>query len=309
MRVLAKSTIVIVLLASATLAGRQTTPDTLLAQARQALGGDAALAAVTSFSATGTFKRQSGISLDYSLEFDCVLPGQFVRNTSRSIPMSPIGHVGGGTVTELEGFNGDDPITETIQPDSSVPTVMHFEGPATTPEEIAKRRKAQTNAHKHIFLQLTLPLFAASFSSYPLDFTYAGQVQTPKGMAEAIDVTGADNYRSRLLLDVTTHLPLALIWVGKPIVTSSTTSSPFRMNSQGQVIGPTATMAAPQLPKPSELPDVEWRLDISDYKTVNGLNWPRRFISSFGGKTWEDTKINAFKINPEINPNTFKPSK
>src|SRR5438552_6274372 len=64
----------------------------LLAATRAALGGEAALDAINSFSVNGPFTRDLGpVSTNSSLEISCVLPDRFVRVTSRTSSAGPLG--------------------------------------------------------------------------------------------------------------------------------------------------------------------------------------------------------------------------
>jgi hypothetical protein len=55
------------------------------------------------------------------------------------------------------------------------------------------------------------------------------------------------------------------------------------------------------------LPDVEWRVQITDYRLQDGLNWPRKFTTSVDGKPHQDMWLGTYRINPKIDPRTFAP--
>ena len=74
----------------------------LLGAARQALGGDAALAAVKSFTVSGSLARDLGrFGSSSDLEISCELPDKFVRMTHRRMDMGPMGS---SDITELQSF-------------------------------------------------------------------------------------------------------------------------------------------------------------------------------------------------------------
>ena len=60
-----------------------------------------------------------------------------------------------------------------------------------------------------------LGLFATSFSSYPLTFTYVGQAEAPQGMADVLEAKGSPNLTMRLFVYRDTHLPVMLTWQGQ----------------------------------------------------------------------------------------------
>jgi hypothetical protein len=71
---------------------------------------------------------------------------------------------------------------------------------------------ARVTTVKQDFVRLTLGMFASSFSSYPLTFTYAGQAEAPQGTADVLDVKGPANFSARLFVNSQTHLPIMISW-------------------------------------------------------------------------------------------------
>jgi hypothetical protein len=300
-------TVSVAMVATAAVRGDGQAAVDLLGAARQALGGDAALTAVKSFTVGGSLARDLGRFGNTSdLEISCELPDRFVRMTHRRVDMGPMGS---GDITEFRGFNGDDPIQETIAPDSPVPPVIHA-GPApTTPAEIAAERQRRATVNKRIFVELALPLFGASFGGFPLDFRPAGRVPLATGPADEIDARGPDGSTWFLFLDASTHLPVKLTWRAKPIVTFST-SSIVTTTSSGQVVSssPSTPVVLPSDPT-AGMAMVEWAMTIDDYKTADGLNWPHRFTTTVDGKKYEELRLKQFRLNPKIDAKRFKPSK
>jgi len=89
----------------------------LLAGARQALGGDAALAAVTTWQVSGSVSRDLGpVTTDSALEISCVLPDKFVQVFQQTLSMGPMGPT---QVTRTEGFNGDEHSRSRCMPNRS----------------------------------------------------------------------------------------------------------------------------------------------------------------------------------------------
>src|SRR6476659_7140162 len=112
-------------------AGVQPAP---LADARAALGGDVALSAVTSVVATGSLTRSiapGGSTAD--IEFDCVVPAQFVRIEHRVASRGPLGSF---TITDWHGFDGDTLINRTEAPGAPIPVVIPGNVPQT-PQDAA----------------------------------------------------------------------------------------------------------------------------------------------------------------------------
>jgi hypothetical protein len=279
----------------------------LVLATRQAMGGEAALIGVTSFAFTGTMARSvAGATISSDLEVDCALPDKFV-DIERSWLMA--GPMGNSRVTTYQGFNGDEPIHETVAPDSPVPAVIHSGTEPMTPAAIAAQRTAMAFGAKRVFARWTVPLFVGSFSGYALEFSVGGPFAPPASSGvDALQVRGADGFHWVLFVDAKTHLPSRLTWLAKPIVTMHT-SSMVAVDSSGRVRG----ASPPSLPPPGDptagVALVEWRLEFSDFRTTDGVTWPRRFKTSYGGTAYEDVKINQVRLNPSINPKVFRPSK
>jgi hypothetical protein len=180
----------------------------ILAQAREALGGEKRLSAVKNFVATGRTRQVRGDNL-VPIEFEITveLPDKYVRKDE--IPAQE----SGPTAT---GFNG----SELIQlPVPTVPVPPGGDGrtggpPAPNPAQMEAMKAARVAAVKQDFVRLTLGMFAGSFSSYPLTFTYVGQAEAPQGKADVIEAKAPPNFTMRLFVNSETHLPIMVSWQG-----------------------------------------------------------------------------------------------
>jgi hypothetical protein len=75
-------------------------------------------------------------------------------------------------------------------------------------------RKGRVTAVKQDFARLTLGMFGASFSGFPMTFSYVGEAEAPQGRADVIDAKGPDNFTIRLFVSQQTHLPIMVSWQG-----------------------------------------------------------------------------------------------
>jgi len=192
--------------ASYSISGQSADPTAVLAAAREALGGDARLSAVKSFTATGRTRQVRGNNLvPIEFEITCELPDRFVRRDE--VPAQD-------TDPTTVGFNGDTLIQ--FPPPQAGAARGRGNGPpggrGGPPSNIA--------SVKQDFVRLTLGMFAASFPTYPLTFRYAGLGEAPEGQADVLDVTGPANFSARFVVQRATHLPVMLMWQapaqGKP---------------------------------------------------------------------------------------------
>ena len=264
----------------------------VLAAAREALGGAKTLSAVKTILATGRTRQVRGDNL-VPIEFEIAieLPDKYVRRDE--IPAQESGPT---TV----GVNGD----ELIQvPIPTLPTMSaRAGGPPPTAAQLEMARQARLGAVRQDFARLTIGMFASSFSSFPLTFTYVGQAEAPQGRADVLDVkgpTGPGAFSARLFINADTHLPIMITWRspalapsrGGGVSSASAAQPPSSSNS-----GPASAGQAPP----------ESRIFYGDYREVSGLRLPFRLRRAVGPDTVEETTFDGFKINPKIDPKKFE---
>ena len=164
----------------------------VVASARDALGGEKRLTAVTTFTATGRTRQIRGNNLvPIEFEIDCELPDSFVRKDE--IPAQD-------TDASVTGFVGDQLLLYPAPP-------ARAGGPP--PQAVAQQR---LTGIRQDFARLMLGAFAASFSPFPLTFKYLAEGDAPEGKADILDVAGPNNFSARFVVQRDTHLPVMLIW-------------------------------------------------------------------------------------------------
>jgi hypothetical protein len=252
----------------------------VLAAAREALGGDKKLSAVRTLVVTGRTKQVRGDNL-VPIEFEIAmeLPDKYVRKDEIPAQESDPSTV---------GFNGADLIQFPVP---TAPPARAGGPPPPTPAMLEAARVARLANVRQDFARLALGLFASSFSSVPLTFTYAGVAEAPQGKADVIDVKGAPNFAARLFINAETHLPIMIAWTppGPP-----QRGGPGRGPADGR--GPGAR---------GDGPPPETRLYFGEYRETGGLQWPFRLRRAVGPDTVEETTFDGFKINGKIDPKKF----
>lgn len=220
-------------------------PAPVLAAARTAMGGDSRLAGVRTVVVTGRTRLVRGRNLvPIEFEIACELPDRYVR--LNEIPAEETGLM-------KSGFNGD--------------RLIQGPSPARDAQADPATRAALLTSTKQDFARWSVGLFAASFTAHPLTFSYAGRAQAPEGAADAISITGPDNFAARLFIDTTSHLPVMLTWQAQK---------------------------------------AEQRLYYSDYRDVGGLRWPFLIRRASGGETIEETTIDRYRVNSSIDSRKFE---
>jgi hypothetical protein len=252
----------------------------VLAAAREALGGEKKLAAVTSIAATGRTRQVRGDSLvPIEFELHIQLPDKYVRKDE--IPAQESGPA-------LIGFNGDqllqvpaaEPSGARGGPLPSPPGAVAAsasQGRGAPPEQQAAAQTARLATVKHDFARLALGMLAAS-PAYPLTFTYVGKAEAPQGTADVLDVKGPPGpgaFSGRLFVNADTHLPIMVTWTVPP-------------------------------PPNNASPPPESRLFFADYREVSGIQLPFRLRRALGSDTIEETTFDGFTINGKIDPKKFE---
>ena len=282
----------------------------VLAAAREALGGEARLAGVKNFVATGRTRQVRGDTLlPIEFEIACELPDKYVRKDE--IPAQE----SGPTST---GFNGEDMIQ------LPVPAAPPAGGPPRGAGPGGPPPGARTAVIKQDFARLTLGMFATSFPSYPLTFTHAGLAEAPQGEADVLDVKGPGNFSVRYFVDRKTHLPIMVSWQmpatnvivampGQPppnappgaIVVDAppppaATAAKEEQEAYGQAVAALRKKAL------AEAKPIENRVYYSDYRAVDGFQFPFRLRRAVAGQTIEETTFDRFRINTKIDPRRFE---
>ena len=319
--------------------GRQAAdPNQILAQAREALGGEKKLSAITSIVATGRTRQVRGESL-VPIEFEIAiqLPDKYVRKDE--IPAQESGPTS-------VGFNGDDliqlpaPAAPTMATPPAPPPGAAAAAPgragaaapgrAGAPSPAAAMeaaRKSRVASVKQDFAKLTLGMFATSFPVYPLTFTYVGQAEAPQGKADVIDAK-AGAVTLRLFVSNQTHLPLMVSWTtpvtpASIVITAPGQPKPATLPPGATVVeGPAMPGAtASQEEKDQYVKDVQALrmktlagakpiqnyIYYADYRDAGGgVQFPFRLRKAIGADTIEETNFDAFKLNAKIDPKKFE---
>ncbi|MGH7187490.1 MAG: hypothetical protein ACREIB_14580, partial [Pseudomonadota bacterium] len=198
--------VISVLAAEALVLGQAQEASKILADVRQALGGDT-LAALQTLAIEGRSARPSPAgTIERQFEMNIKLPDKFLR---RDVLMA----MSNMSVYRLSGFNGPTGlINEIDQPPQfghGAARAGHEHsagGVATAATEMTSEQKeaqrvAALLTNKKEYARLALGIFAAAPAVYPLEFTYAGQAESPEGTAHVIDVKGEGKFAVRLFVD------------------------------------------------------------------------------------------------------------
>jgi hypothetical protein len=255
----------------------------VLRQARDALGGEAALDAVKGVRAVGRTSRVLGVlRISGEIDLRLALPDRYVRIDRLAL---------GALSTEIAtGFSGGALIQRASGPDG-----LRFDPSSLIPADTsaAAERAALAGVRQDAAL-LLLGFFCASFDLHPFRFTYAGAVESPDGEATALDIAGAGGFAARLYIDDRSHLPLLVSWMA-PDPTGA--AAAFASGTGAATSDPTVLL--------DQMAPVEHRVYFGDYRKVGGLRWPFRVRRSVDGRPSEEVSFDAFTINPPVDARVF----
>jgi hypothetical protein len=262
----------------------------VLDRARAAIGGEK-LRALTSLSVTGTYRRMlAEREMSGEVQFELLLPDKMLRTET----LSPAPSV---ELTRIEAINGDRVWIDQQSSGLGGGMVIIRRPGGDTPHGQAR----QDHLIRAEFARITLGWLLSTYSSLPVELSYAGEAEAPDGMAEAVDVKGPNGFLARLFVDQKTHKPLMLTYKGKkPRVVTRTVSGPERSKEEIEKGIKDAEMEA------AKEPEVEFQIRYSDYRETGGISFPHRLTRSINGEVNEEWEMTRFKINPSLKPEKFE---
>jgi hypothetical protein len=270
----------------------------LLTQARNALGGDAKIKVVQSLTASGKFRRILGpqapeMSGEFDLEF--LLPDKFKRTEN----MTLMG--GAAQATRIEGFNGDQMFFDSSSSGGGM-VMMRRPGGDDPKMQASQLRAMKADVARNLIAWLlTVP------DSYQIQFTYAGEADSPEGKADIIDAKNVDGFAVRLFLDQKTHQPLMLSYQAVvPKMVMRTMQAPSKEEGEKHA-KEIEKQAADEIAKAQQTAQQsEIQIFYTDYRPVDGVLLPHRISRSVNGEVSEEWEISKFKINPPLKAEKFK---
>ncbi|HEY8460446.1 MAG TPA: hypothetical protein VIM99_08705 [Blastocatellia bacterium] len=261
----------------------------LIAQARAALGGDK----LKSLSVTGAYRRTMGqMEMSGEISYELLLPDKIIKTET----MNPMPGV---EITRVEALNGDDVWEDQRQSGGGM--VMIRRGPAGPGVDPQQAQDMMRQMVRSDFARLLIGWLLTTPSSFPVEFSFAGEAESPEGKADALDIKGPGRFTARLFLDQKTHYPLMLTYKGR----------------KPRIMTQRATAAAPK--KPEELdkqmeemeaemakqPEVEFRIYLGDYREVDGVSFPHKLTRAIEDEVNEEFEVKSVKINPQLKPEKF----
>ena len=106
-------------------------------------------------------------------------------------------------------------------------------GEKPSPEQLEQMNRTLVRNSQVEASRLMLGWFAMAHPAVHVEYTYAGEAESPDGKAYVIDVKNADTFAARLFIDEQTHLPLMVTYKGsQPRIMTAGGPGPMRQATQ-----------------------------------------------------------------------------
>jgi outer membrane lipoprotein-sorting protein len=232
--------------------------------------------------------------LTSKLKIEFVWPNKF-RVREKGTQLNGLGYEFLSIVNDREAWVYPQPIVPSTPENRRVVSVEDAEQ-----NLIRQMQMARANVSR-----FTVSWLLSSWPTWPLEFNYAGRINTEAGVNEVLSVRDSDGYKTLLLLDPNTHLPTMLneTIVMPQRITVVPTGFGFdrRYNRAILMRAREERMARAKPPQP-----VSIQMRLSDRRLVNGISLPHRITTYHNGIEVETIELDDFEINQPINPKKFE---
>ena len=198
---------------------------------------------------------------------------------------------------------GDGTETETVTSDSpqKVVIVKKDEGGKVLTEDVTNtngevRRvvvgensgATAENFHRNELFRTLVSLLLTPPQGTDAEYIYAGELSIDGTNCEVVQVN-ATSASVKLFLNKSSHLPVMMSFTdAKPFM--------FRVNpSETQTDGSKVRVT---VNRQTEAQTAEFQVKFSDYRAVNGVQFPFKWTQTMDGKADETIEVSAYEINP-----------
>ena len=292
-------TITVITFSTLALAQSDAKAEKIMQQARAAISSEAQTKALKTLSVAMTIQRTIGEThLERDIDYDITLPDTFRRHESQQ-PFT--------TVTSVL----DDSYQTYNIPNEAARAGDVLRENSNDPQAVIRRRAD--------FTRVLLGLLLISPASEPVEYSYAGEFKEPDILADMIDVKGKDGFKARLYIDQKTKRLLMLTYQSKQLSHAVRALARQIGNQPKRVPQDNKKLSEEQIAKRqveqwaeiekrrkmfeealAQAPEVEYRWEFSDYKTIKGMNFPYHVVKSEANHEYEEWDITAFRINPKL---------
>jgi hypothetical protein len=277
----------------------------IVAKTRAALGGERRLAALTTLTAEGPFRRLGSAEIRGTVRLTLGVPDRIRHEEQFDVPT-------GARVTRVGGLDGEH-VWEDTSTSGGVAggqIVIRGSGPGrgAGPADPEQVRQAQRRRLTAILQRMTLALLAHGDA-----LSYAGIAEVGDGEAYVLERTDQAGRPVRLFVSRETSMPLAISYTdigpigagGRGMMgMGGGGRAAGGRGGRGQVQQPSdAGPGVRQFEEPA-LSTIVMRLD--DYRVVDGIRLPHLFVQSMDGAPIEEWTVRRYRVNPQVNARVFE---
>ena len=296
----------------------------LLADARNALGGEDKFKAVQRLELKGKSARQpqGNFTVEGDFEYSIELPDKFRHK--ENLALTDI------SISILQVLNGQEATTKTDTGGSAGNIggfddgggnrgrggrggggrnndIVRFLTGGAGSDDPEVNRKALATQMARLVMALTL--------STTETVAWIGIAESPDGRGDVLEFKTPDGVATHLVLDEKTHLPLMLTWIGPQQSFSNNrggggnfrgggaanfpqSQAPNQAQQQGRRGGGAGNNTqTPQM--------VNLQMHLSAYKTVSGMKFPHLIQSGANNETTEELVVKNLRVNPSFRADLF----
>jgi hypothetical protein len=288
----------------------------IIAQARQAIGGDAAIKSVksltvvgnstNSFVVDGAAKTEQG-----NVEINLQLPNQFSKTLK--IGRDTTG-AEGGTVIEkdvkvfVRSIEGDSTDSAQNDSDGTKKRIVRIRKNDGQDAEILKKEATAEgnkifinrdvrvagagNHQQNELFRTTFALLLSAPEGLDVSYTYIGEGNVDNSSCDIVQAQVAGDSAVKLYIDKTSHLPLMLTYQGmKPMV--------FRYEKDAARSDAGKDVRVMVRKGDAPAPEMqEFQLKFSDYRSVGGVQLPYKWTQTAGGQVDQTIDVVNYEVNP-----------
>ena len=243
-------------------------------------------------SPTKVEEKEKELTSKLKLEF--VWPNKF-RVREKGSQLNGLGYEFISIVNDREAWVYPQPVVPSTSDNRRVVSVEDAEQ-----NFVRQAQMARANVSRY-----TLSCLLSAWPTLPLEFNYAGRINTEAGINEVLSVRDAEGFKTLLLLDPKSYLPTMLnetiVMPQRVVVIPTGFGFERRYNRAIMMKARDERMARSKPPQP-----VSIQMRLSDRRLVHGINFPHRITTYHNGIEVETIEFDEFEINQPIDPKKFE---
>jgi hypothetical protein len=197
----------------------------------------------------------------------------------------------GGTTEEVKNVGNDKEFTTS---DGKKVTIRKIEGNnATFTTNDGKKMIIITEdvngsqPRQNELLRLTLALLMSAPQGVDVSYTYGGEGNVDSTVCNIINATFA-NETFKIFLAKSNNLPVAMNYQGMKMEKIITTKMPKDEANNMKIV----------VKKSGEMQPTDFQVKFSDYRNVNGVQLPYRWVTSYANEPVETLEVTNYEVNP-----------